>query len=176
MLKIIIIIIVVLTATLFWINQAPTNRERFTEQLLPAKQLRPFMQRKVSLHDHPCINRSRCLVLYLSPWCPSCKNTRKFVPFVQQAISSNDDTGFIVVVGSAWGNFKGGYNMARDIGGQIYIDEESNYWQEIRSEVNAIPAWLVFESDGDVSETETGSPRSHNLASAKSFLSKLSID
>ncbi len=174
--KIIVVVLVALIGALVWMNLSTSSQVPFTEQMLPAKQLRQYMQRKISIQDHPCFNQPRCLVLYLSPWCPSCKNTKRFVPYVHDAIATRKDTGFVVVVGKAWGNFKGGYDMARDIGGPIYIDEESHYWREIRSEVNAIPAWLVFESDGDVSETDTGSPRSHNLASAKSFLSDLDID
>jgi hypothetical protein len=133
------------------------------------------MSRSVSTDDHPCLNRSRCLVLYLSPWCPSCKNTKNFVPYIRQAMDNNSDTGFVVVVGKAWGNFTGGHEMARDIGGKVYIDAESQYWQQLRREVNAIPAWLVIEGNGDVSDTKTGSPPRHDVQTAKTFLASMSI-
>lgn len=173
--KIIATILIISIGALIWMNQSAPNKP-FTEQMLPAKELRAYMKRKISASDHPCLNRNKCLVLYLSPWCPSCNRTKNFVSYVREVIDTNEDTGFVVIVGKAWGGFKGGYEMARDIGGQVYIDADSHYWQQIRSEVNAIPAWLVFESDGDVSDTETGSPRRHDVTSAKTFLADLSIE
>ena len=174
MIKIVLVILVIVIGALVWMNLSQPSVP-FTTYTLPAKDLRAYMQRKASIDDHPCINRSRCLVLYLSPWCPSCKNTKQFVPYVRQAIAQSNETGFVVVVGKAWGNFNGGYEMARDIGGQVYIDADSHYWQEVRREVNAVPAWLVIDGDGSVSETDTGSPGRHDVQTANTFLTGLSI-
>ena len=48
-------------------------------------------------------------------------------------------------------------------------------WNELRPEVNAIPAWLVIDGDGHVDEQHTGSPGRHDVQTAKTFLAELSI-
>ena len=174
MVKLILMILIGVVGALVWMNMNQPA-EPFTSGTLPAKDLRAYMQRQVTLDDHPCKNRTRCLVVYLSPWCPSCRNSKHFVPYVREAIAHHSDTGFVVVVGKAWGDFNGGYEMARDIGGQVYIDAESRYWNELRPEVNAIPAWLVIDGDGHVDEQHTGSPGRHDVQTANTFLAELSI-
>ena len=172
--KLIIISLSILVGTLIWLNSNEPSTPIDTYNL-PANQLSVFRQVNNTSNEHPCLNRSRCLVLYLSPWCPSCRQTKHFVPFVREAIAQKD-AGLVVVVGKAWGNFNGGYQMARDIGGQVFVDDKSEYWREIRKNVRAIPAWLVIGSNGEVRKTRTGSPREYSIVSAKAFLSKLSID
>ena len=130
------------------------------------------MSRSTSTDDHPCLNRSRCLVLYMAPWCPACRQTKRFVPYVREAMAGQD-AGLVVVVGKAWGNFNGGYDMARDIGGQVYIEKDSRYWNELRAEINAVPAWVTFRSDGSVVEKESGSPGRHDIHSAREFLNDM---
>lgn len=173
-LKIIVIVLVVAVAGLFLLNQQD-SQEPFTTTTLPGSELRAYMSRSVDVSDHPCMMRSRCLVVYIAPWCAACKHTKKFVPYVREAIIDNADVGFMVVVGKGWGDFNGGHDMARDVGGQVYLDGEANYWRTLRNDVNAIPAWVVFDGAGEVIETETGSPGRHSQDSAKSFLNKLGI-
>lgn len=173
-LKTILLLGVVLLAGLFWLNQQESH-EPFTSATLPANDLRAYMARSVDLSDHPCMARTRCLVVYLAPWCGACKQTKKFVPYVREAITEYEDAGFMVVVGKGWGNFDGGHEMARAIGGQVYLDGEARYWQVLRKEVNAVPAWVVFDGLGDVVETETGSPRRKDRDSAVSFLNELGV-
>jgi len=173
-LKLVAVVLAALVVGWFMLNQAE-SQESFTSATLPGGELRAYMARTVDLDDHPCVARSRCLVVYLAPWCGACKSTKKFVPYVRDALDENQDVGFMVVVGKGWGNFNGGYDMARDIGGQVYLDGEADYWQTFGREVDAVPAWVVFDGLGEVLETETGSPRRHDTASAKSFLSDLGV-
>ncbi len=173
-LKLIGAVLVVLLVGWFMLNQAEST-EPFTQATLPGGELRAYMARRVNIDDHPCVARSRCLVVYLAPWCGACKSTKKFVPYVRDMLEQDPETGFMVVVGKGWGNFNGGHDMARDIGGQVYLDDEANYWRALRHEVNAVPAWVVFDGLGEAIETETGSPRRHSHEVAKSFLADLGV-
>ncbi|MGD9386404.1 MAG: hypothetical protein PVF28_07605 [Thioalkalispiraceae bacterium] len=173
-LKTILIILIALLGVFYWLNQGEESTP-FTDATLPGSQLRAYMARNVDLGRHPCRQRKRCLVVYLAPWCGACKQTKNFVPYIREAILENQDAGFMVVVGKGWGNFNGGHQMARDIGGQVYLDGEASYWRDLRREVNAVPAWLVFDGLGQVVETETGSPRRKDLSSARGFLDELGI-
>jgi len=173
-LKAILVVVVVLLAGLYWLNQGD-SQEPFSEATLPGGNLRAYMARTVDLNDHPCWLRKRCLVVYLAPWCGACKQTKNFVPYVREAIAENPDAGFMVVVGKGWGNFTGGHDMARDIGGQVYLDGEASYWKVLRNDVNAVPAWLVFDGLGQVVESDTGSPRRHDTTTARAFIGQLGI-
>ncbi len=158
----------------FLLNQAE-SQEPFITSTLPGGELRAYMARRVDLNDHPCLARTRCLVVYIAPWCAACQQTKKFVPFVRDAVVDREDLGFMVVVGKGWGDFNGGHDMAREIGGQVYLDADARYWKILRGDVNAIPAWLVFDGSGEVIETETGSPGRHDRGSARAFLTELGV-
>jgi hypothetical protein len=173
-LKIIVTVLIILLGGLYWVSQGE-SKEPFTAESLPAGYLRAYMARNIEISKHPCWLRKRCLVVYIAPWCGACQQTKNFVPIIREALRDKPDTGFMVIVGKGWGDFNGGYEMAREIGGQVYLDREASYWQLLREEVNAIPAWLVFDGRGDVLETETGSPRHHDRATARTFLAELGV-
>ena len=97
-LKTILLLGVVLLVGLFWFNQRESH-EPFTPATLPASELRAHMSRSIDLSDHPCMGRTRCLVVYLAPWCGACRQTKQFVPFVREVIAEHGDVGFMVVVG-----------------------------------------------------------------------------
>jgi thiol-disulfide isomerase/thioredoxin len=173
-LKTILLLSLVVTAGVIWFNQQE-NQEPFSTVTLPASDLRAYMSRSIDLDNHPCLGRTRCLIVYLAPWCPACRQTKSFIPYMREVISDHENAGLMVVVGKGWGNFKGGYDMARDIGGQVYIDAEASYWRVLRKEANAVPAWVMFDGLGNAIETETGSPRRQSQDSAQSFLKQLGI-
>ena len=102
-LKAILILAVILVAGLFWLNQQE-SQEQFTSATLPGSELRAYMARSVDIDEHPCLTRTRCLVVYLAPWCGACKHTKTFLPYVRDAIAEQEDAGFMVVVGKGWGN------------------------------------------------------------------------
>ena len=173
-LKTILLPSLVLIAGVIWFNQQESHAP-FSTATLPASDLRAYMSRTIDLDSHPCMGRTRCLVVYLAPWCGACRQAKSFVPYIRDVISNHEDAGFMVVVGKGWGNFKGGYDMARDIGGRVYIDAEASYWRVLRKEVKAVPAWVLFDGVGDVVETQTGSPRRQSQDSAQSFLKELGV-
>lgn len=114
-------------------------------------------------------------MLYVSPWCPACRSSKGFIPFVRQAIQEEQTAGFMVIVGRAWGDFNNGHNMAQAIGGDVYLDRHADYWNDLADSVDGVPAWVVFDSDGDILDVETGAPARHDIQTARRFLDSISV-
>lgn len=92
-----------------------------------------------------CRGKSRCIAVYMTPWCPTCKAT---VPIVQALMRTPPDssTGVIAVVG---GDTRARIDSIRSMIGESALADYENKFAEALK-VRAVPHWFVWDSNGKI--------------------------
>ncbi len=92
----------------------------------------------------PCLNRPYCVVIYLAPWCPHCRNAVKYVNDLRSFWASTERPGLKVVVGAD--KKENLESMAQTIGGNVYLDLEGKFKDLMK--VDFYPTWYVISKEG----------------------------
>jgi hypothetical protein len=83
--------------------------------------------------------------VYISPWCPSCKQHLPFVKEVFSAVKSYPGLGLEVVIG--WDKRANLLEMAQSLGIDSLLDDSGVF--SAAASVSSVPSWYLF-SDGSL--------------------------
>lgn len=94
----------------------------------------------------PCEERQFCVVAYMAPWCPHCRNA---VPALQSFARKSSDPkfpGLKVWVGA--GEPDANREMAKAFGPHGFVDADETVARKF--EVRGFPSFYVLDRDGDI--------------------------
>lgn len=94
----------------------------------------------------PCQERQFCVVAYMAPWCPHCKNA---VPALQSFAKKSRDPkfpGLKIWVGA--GKPEANKEMAAAFGAHGFVDTDETIAQKFA--VRGFPSFYVLDRDGDI--------------------------
>lgn len=99
-----------------------------------------------TVEGDPCQERQFCVVAYMAPWCPHCKNA---VPGLQSFAEKSSDPqfpGLKVWVGA--GKPEANKQMAAAFGPHGFVDADDTVAQKFG--VRGFPSFYVLDREGDV--------------------------
>ncbi len=116
--------------------------------LLPARfpsVVLPLSKHSPSAVDE-CLGRDACIVLFLAPWCPHCRDAIGVIRAIREKTRSSTRLGLRVVVGSdTEANLE---QMAQEIGGVVFLDTERKLQKKLN--LRGVPHWYLVSAGGTV--------------------------
>ncbi len=106
-----------------------------------------------NIGSDPCEAKRRCLVAYVTPWCPACHGSVGFINQVATRVSSRDDVGFKVIVGGD--SAQRCSQFARKFSGATFLDPDSHYQRA--AGFSGVPHWLVLDEKRKIVSEFSGS-------------------
>ena len=147
----------------YWFNQ-PGNDPMTAEQV-PAADLRSY-RNIAARQPHPCEGKKRCLVTYMAPWCGICKSNIPIYQHARSMIRESPDVGVMLVLSPVNRSWQDHGAVARKIGGRVMLDPHDQAWDNLGSAVNGVPAFVVYNGNGDIENLRPGGFRTVNKATA----------
>ena len=89
----------------------------------------------------PCAGR-RCVIVYMAPWCPSCKGAKPLVRTLRTKLPAQD-AALKVVIGQC--ERAAAQAMASEVGGAVFFDPDGAYYRAMKA--NGVPSWLALDRD-----------------------------
>jgi hypothetical protein len=166
--RFLILVFAVGAGAFYWFNR-PAEQPMKADQI-PARDLRSY--RNIGAQEpHPCVEKTRCLVAYMAPWCPNCKDSIPFYQHVREILQPSPDVGTMLVLsplGRSWSDYGG---IARRIGGRVMLDPEDRAWTpEVRRNVGGVPAWVVYDGTGSITTAFSGGFSNTTRSDARAVL------
>lgn len=103
----------------------------------------------------PCEKKTKCVVVYLAPWCPFCQKGVAFFNEVHTRFEKNGTVGMKVVLGSDSTNKL--EEMAKAIKAPVFFDPEGRFATLL--EVQGYPSWWILNERGRIVERGSGLPQ-----------------
>jgi hypothetical protein len=88
----------------------------------------------------PCAGARRCVIVYLTPWCPACKQAKPLIKQLRSRLESG--TRMKVVIGQ--GERSRAREMAVEIGGAVFFDPEGDYYRAMKG--TGVPYWITVDA------------------------------
>ena len=104
-------------------------------------------QRAVASKTDNCRNKKICLVVYMAPWCPACKQVMPEVSKLLEKSKTSKDFGAKAYVGKG-SNLEENEAMARKLGAGAEVDTNHEMHQKLK--VGYYPAFFVLDSEGSI--------------------------
>jgi thiol-disulfide isomerase/thioredoxin len=98
----------------------------------------------------PCAKARRCVVVYLAPWCPACRQAKPHVKALRARLPAG--AAMKVVIGQA--ERSRSQEMAGEVGGAVFFDPDGDYYKAIKG--TGIPYWMVLDADQHVTARMAG--------------------
>ena len=120
-----------------------TGRLGFGKQLFPSALMTASAAN--TLKADPCLQKPRCLVAYVAPWCPACKQSIPTIQELTKRWKSSKNIGVKVIVGRA--DLAQMEEMAGEIGPNTFLDSKEEMFDALgkMSLIKAIPSWYVLD-------------------------------
>ncbi len=93
--------------------------------------------------EDSCASRSRCIIVYMAPWCPVCHASLPFVKDLRESLRANKDVGFKIIVGDD--DKRRTEEMADEIEGLVFLDPDQRFKTALG--VYAVPTWIVLDRE-----------------------------
>lgn len=151
----------------YWFNRPA--EEPMTAEQVPASDLRSYRNIDAS-EPHPCEGKKRCLVTYMAPWCGICKSNIPIYQHARSMIRQSPDVGVMLVlspVNRSWQDYGA---VARKIGGRVMLDPDDQAWSALGNAVNGVPAFVVYNGNGNIENLRPGGYRTVNKATARKMV------
>jgi thiol-disulfide isomerase/thioredoxin len=115
---------------------------------------RYFQNPSSSTAKDPCLFSSRCLIVYLAPWCPYCKSSQKVLVALENQLKKlGSSNGIRVVVGMDTKEKLEKY--ASNFSLPVYIDDSKDLYNLLNC--SGVPSWTVIDMEGHTIFQESGS-------------------
>lgn len=115
------------------------------------------LESRFNLED-PCLQKQRCVVVYLTPWCPHCRTLKPVVVELHRIIQEQVPlVGFKVVVGKdsqkSLKDFAAAFGSSID----VHFDPSGAFFRNAGG--SGVPAWFVWDDQGVLVKSMAGRPR-----------------
>lgn len=137
-----------------WAVLSHESNAPITADTVPASHLERFAA--TGKAEHPCLGTERCVLVYMAPWCPHCNGSIPLVRTIREQVNANKNTGMMVIVGPGGGSYAGHERMGKALGGEVFLDPDSDVWRDEFGHIEAVPAWAVFDGSGRMIRHFTG--------------------
>lgn len=107
----------------------------------------PPLSRVLEQSGDPCYQKEKCVIVYVTPWCPACESsieTIKEMDRLWNAPDSKRKYGLKVFVGQD--ELQKCQEKVTSIGNFARVDERDQFYKFHR--VSVFPMWLVFDAKG----------------------------
>lgn len=111
-------------------------------------------QRNGFFASDQCIGKQRCLIVFLTPWCPACKASVGFVKSVGRFVRTNSSLGMQIVVGNDTEQKLRA--MAGELGEFTYLDIDGTVDRALRG--GGVPRWGVIDANRKIINLGSGLP------------------
>ncbi len=111
------------------------------------------LQSNAGAYD-PCEEKKQCLISYVAPWCPACRNSTATLRALRDRYSKSADLGVKIVVGAD--ELFALEEYGREIGGQVFYDPDGQYRESVL--IGNIPYLLLVDAEGMVIHEDSGLP------------------
>lgn len=92
-----------------------------------------------------CADKPGCLIVFLAPWCGSCRSD---VGFVDGMVAAARDTNLAVEVVVGWSDEKQIRDFAREFKTRVFLDLEGEFRK--RLSFSSVPRWFAVNSKKEV--------------------------
>jgi thiol-disulfide isomerase/thioredoxin len=103
--------------------------------------------RAIASRADPCTGKKTCVVVYMAPWCPACKQVLPAVIQLLAKTKTAKSLGAKVYVGRGESPVDD-EKMAREIGAGAFTDTDLTMHKKLK--VGYYPAFFVMDSEGSV--------------------------
>jgi len=94
-----------------------------------------------------CRGSQRCLIGYITPWCPGCRGSLTFIRQAREYLPTlGHRSSMQIIVGD--GPSDQLHSLAEEVGGHVFIDEDGSISRALR--VGGVPAWFLVNQDGAI--------------------------
>ncbi|MBP9838947.1 MAG: redoxin family protein [Proteobacteria bacterium] len=94
-----------------------------------------------SYASDPCINKERCVIAYLAPWCPSCVASQGFLVKAKNKLLKNNKLGMKIIIGMA--DEASSMKMASGFDNQVFLDTQSEFSRAVG--ITSVPTVLIID-------------------------------
>ncbi len=108
--------------------------------------------------EDPCLQKKRCVVVYMTPWCPHCGTLKPVVVTLHKLIQEHAPlVGFKVVVGKD--SEQALKHFASPLGSEIdvHYDPSGSFFRNAGG--SGVPAWFIWDDQGVLVKALAGRPR-----------------
>lgn len=96
--------------------------------------------------EDPCAAKSKCLVVLVTPWCPSCHRSLGVFQAWYKQLKNSSQAGMKIIVGN--GRTERMKAMALKIGEGAYIDTKNQIMTTLR--VRSVPHFFILDRSGKI--------------------------
>jgi thiol-disulfide isomerase/thioredoxin len=115
---------------------------------------------------NPCSKKERCLITFVTPWCPSCQAATEFIQAARKKINNGTNVGMMVIVGQDERASILGH--ARKIDGLVFLDYDNKFSAAVR--VGSVPHWWVIDKSRKIQSSGAGLPTTEDRKVVDYFL------
>lgn len=94
----------------------------------------------------PCDQKQRCVVVYVTPWCPACKSAIGFLNGLHDRLKSSPKVGMKVIVGGD--ELTRLRAMASSFNAATFLDSEDKFSSKTR--INGVPTVWVIDGNSNI--------------------------
>lgn len=100
-----------------------------------------------------CQGKSRCVVVYMAPWCGACVHFKaQLFPAFKEVLGQRENVGLRVIIGrDAKAKIE---SMGADLGVSYESDPQGKYYKELG--VRGVPSFLVLDPQGKIHKNTAG--------------------
>lgn len=106
--------------------------------------VKPFSVSSFMGAPDPCHQKSHCMIVYVTPWCPACHGSAPFIASVRRHSLRSNDWGLKLIMGDGDASDAESYAAATE--GDVFFDQERSASRALG--VRRVPAWFVVARDG----------------------------
>ena len=124
-----------------------------------------------TLTADPCLNKQRCVIVNIAPWCPACASTLPLIRVLRDAWMNSPRYGFKIIVSAD--RLDALQDEARSIGDNTYVDPENRFVK--MTHFNAFPTWVVLDENKKMLRHFAGGTAESDDAARYGLLAQLGI-
>lgn len=99
-----------------------------------------------------CRAKKQCVLVYLTPWCPTCRGTVSLVNQMMEYWKNSSSIGLMAIVGGD--NENQLLEMASNIKNYAFLDTDNSFGNS--ANIQSVPTWFVINEDRKILKRQSG--------------------